>query len=157
VRVAYALLSSFAVCVLAAGLEGVCAGRNVKPLFAALKFPRYSAPLWIWYIVGIGYYGTFFFILYRLFRLNAESTLRTATVYLVLFMMMANALWNYLFFRSRKFFLAFVAGSAAPIFDAALFICLLGLDGVAAWALVPYLLYRVYAVWWGYGLWRLNT
>ena len=34
--------------------------------------------------------------------------------------------------------------------------CLLRLDARAAFALVPYLLYRVYAVWWGYALWRAN-
>ena len=29
-------------------------------------------------------------------------------------------------------------------------------DRVAAWALTAYLIYRVYSVWWAYGLWRLN-
>ena len=44
----------------------------------------------------------------------------------------------------------------APIVDVVLFICVVQLDRMAAWSLVPYLLYRVYAVWWGYGLWKLN-
>ena len=78
------------------------------------------------------------------------------TLGLVLFMMIANALWNYVFFRARKLFIAFVAGSAAPIFDTALLISLLGLDRLAAWSLVPYLLYRIYAVYWGYALWKMN-
>jgi len=33
--------------------------------------------------------------------------------------------------------------------DLALLICLIQLDKVAAWALVPYLLYRLYSLWWG--------
>jgi len=40
--------------------------------------------------------------------------------------------------------------------DVALFVCLIQLNRIAAWALVPYLLYRVYAVWWGFALWKLN-
>jgi tryptophan-rich sensory protein len=50
----------------------------------------------------------------------------------------------------------FVTASAAPIFDASLLICLALLDKVAAWSLIPYLLYRVYAVYWGYALWKMN-
>ncbi len=152
----HALFISIGVCMLAAGLEGLCAGNNVKSYFASIRSPSYAPPLWVWYIIGIGYYATFFFILYRILSLNSDSILKPTILSLVGFMMTANALWNYVFFRARKLFLAFVAGSAAPVFDAALLICLVGLDRVAAWSLVPYLLYRVYAVYWGYALWKLN-
>jgi tryptophan-rich sensory protein len=152
----YALLISIGVCVLTAALEGACAGKNVKSYFATLRSPSYAAPLWVWYIIGVGYYATFFFILFRILKLHTDSRLQLVTLSLVLFMMMANALWNYVFFRARKLFLAFVTGSAAPVFDAALLICLVGLDSVAAWSLVPYLLYRLYAVYWGYALWKEN-
>ena len=152
----YALFISLGVCVLTAALEGLCAGKNVKAYFATLRSPSYALPLWAWYIIGLGYYATFFFVLYRILNLTTDSILRPAAVSLVVFMMVANALWNYVFFRARKLFIAFVTGSAAPIFDAALFICVVGLDRVAAWSLVPYLLYRVYAVYWGYALWTLN-
>jgi tryptophan-rich sensory protein len=152
----YALLISIGICVLAAALEGACAGNNVKSYFAELRTPSYAAPLWVWYIIGIGYYATFFFILYSILKLHTDSILKPVTLALVLFMMIANALWNYVFFRARKLFLAFLTGSAAPLFDAALLICLVALDRVAAWSLVPYLLYRVYAVYWGYALWKLN-
>jgi tryptophan-rich sensory protein len=150
------VIISLVVCGLAAALEGLCAGKNVKSFFASLRFPRYSAPLWAWYIIGIVYYATFFFILYRILSLNTDSILKPATLSLIVFMMAANALWNYVFFRARKLFPAFIAGSIAPVFDLTLFICLVGLDRMAAWSLVPYLLYRIYAVYWGYALWKLN-
>jgi tryptophan-rich sensory protein len=127
-------------------LEGACAGKNVKAYFAKLRWPRYSAPLWFWYIIGGAYYVSFFVVLHRLFRLESSS-LRTATLILILFMMVANALWNFLFFRAQNLFASFISGSLAPIFDLALFICLINLDKTAAIALVPYLLYRIYAVW----------
>jgi benzodiazapine receptor len=152
----YALFISIGVCVLAAALEGACAGNNVKAYFARLRSPAYAPPFFVWIIIGIGYYLTFFFVLYRLLKLNTDSILKPATLGLVWFMMTANALWNYVFFRAQKLFVAFVTGSAAPLFDAALFICLFRLDRMAAWSLVPYLLYRVYAVYWGYALWKLN-
>ena len=151
----YATLISIGICFLTAALEGLCAGKNVKAYFARLKWPRYAAPLWFWYIIGSLYYVSFVIVLYRLLRLESSS-LRSATLTLIIFMMVANALWNYLFFRAQNLFASFVSGSLAPVFDLALFICLVNLDKTATIALVPYLLYRLYAVWWGYQLWTNN-
>jgi|ERR1041384_4779740 tryptophan-rich sensory protein len=152
----HALLVSLSICFVAAAFEGLCAGKGVRSYFAQLRFPRYSAPLWVWYGIGGVYYAVFFFIIFELLRIDKQSRLRTGTLALIIFMMVANALWNYLFFRAKKLFASFVSGSLAPITDLALFICLIKLDTTAAWALVPYLIYRIYAVWWGYGLWKMN-
>ena len=83
--------------------------------------------------------------------------LKPAVLALALFMMVVNALWNYVFFRAQNLFLWFIGASLFPILDIALFICLIQLDKVIAWSLIPYLLYRIYALWWGYGLWKLNS
>ena len=151
-----AILISLGVCVVAATLEGVCAGKNVKPFFAELRFPPYSAPLWVWSVIGALYYVTFCFVTYRLLRLGGDSALRYVALALVLFMMVANSLTNYVFFRARDLYLGYIIGNVFPVMGAALFVCLTRLDRIAAWSLVPYLLYRVYAVWWGYNLWKLN-
>lgn len=151
----YALLVSCLVCALVAALEGACAGRNVKAFFSTLKFPRYSAPLWVWSIIGGVYYLIFGFVIYRLLRLDG-SMLRRAALALVLIMMVVNALTNYIIFRARNLRLSFIVGSLFPVMDLTLLLCLIELDTLAAWSLVPYLIYRVYAVWWGYTLWKLN-
>jgi hypothetical protein len=59
-------------------------------------------------------------------------------------------------FRAQNLRLSFIIGLLIPIMDVALFVCLVQLDRFAAWALVSYLLYRIYAVWWGFALWKLN-
>ena len=152
----HAVVISLLLCALAAALEGLCAGRNVKSFFATLRFPPYSAPLWIWSVIGGVYYIIFGFVLFRLLKLTADSTLRYAAITLVLFMMAANALTNYIIFRARNLGLSFIIGLLFPVMDIALFVCLIQLNGIAAWALVPYMLYRIYAVWWGFALWKLN-
>ena len=156
VSASYAVLVSLGVCAIAAALEGVCAGRNVKSFFATLRFPPFSAPLWVWSIIGGLYYVIFFFVIYRLLELDSDSALRDAALTLILFMMIVNALTNYIIFRARNLRLSFIVGAMFPIMDVALFIFLIQLDKAAAWVLVPYLLYRIYALWWGYGLWKLN-
>lgn len=140
---------------MAAALEGVCAGRNVKSFFSTLRFPSYSAPLWVWSIIGGLYYVIFWFVSYRLLRLDS-SVIRSVALALVLFMMIVNALTNYIIFRARNLRLSFAVGCVFPLMDLALLFCLVQVDTIAAWALVPYLIYRVYAVWWGYGVWDLN-
>lgn len=152
----YAFLISIGICALAAALEGACAGRNVKAFFATLKFPPYSAPLWIWSIIGGVYYIIFCFVLYRLFRFTTYSPLWFATIALMLFMMTVNGLSNYVIFRAKNLWISYMIGNVFPIMDTALLLCLIQLDTVAAWSLVPYLIYRIYAVWWGYALWKSN-
>ena len=151
-----ALLISLAICVIAAVLEGLCSGKGVKEYFAKLKFPRYSAPLWVWYIVGGVYYLVFFFVIYRVLRQNIDDFLTQVTLVFILVMMVLNALWNYVFFRAQNLFVSFVVASLAPLFDIILLLLLLKLDATSAWALIPYLIYRVYGVWWGYGFWKAN-
>jgi tryptophan-rich sensory protein len=153
--VGYALLLSCGLCAIAAALEGVCAGRNVKSFFSSRKFPSYSAPLWVWSIIGGLYYVIFGFVTYRLLRLD-NSVIRSAALGLVLFMMIVNALTNYIIFRARNLQLSFAIGCVFPFMDIALLFCLTQIDTIAAWALLPYLIYRVYAVWWGYRVWTLN-
>jgi tryptophan-rich sensory protein len=152
----YAVLTSFVVCAAAAGLEGVCAGTGVKSFFARMKSPAYSPPLWVWYIIGGLYYLTFFIVLFRVLTLGNRSFLINITLTLVTALMVANALWNYLFFRVQKLFASVVLTFLAPVMDGALLVCLTQLDGVAAWSMIPYLLYRLYSLWWAYGLWKLN-
>jgi translocator protein len=153
---AYAILVSVGVCGIAAALEGACAGHNVKSYFAKLKSPPYSPPLWVWYIVGGLYYGTFFFVVYRVLTGGNNSSLANTTIAAVLAMMLANALWNYLFFRAQKLFVSVLVTFLAPVMDLVLLMCLIRLDPVAAWILIPYLMYRVYSLWWAYGLWKMN-
>jgi tryptophan-rich sensory protein len=153
----YATLISIGICIAAAAVEGMCAGRNVRPFFATLRFPSYSAPLWVWSIIGALYYVIFCLVFYRLLRLDSGSALWYLALALILFMMIVNALTNYVIFRARNLRLSFIIGNIFPVLDLTLFICLIRLDKFAAWSLIPYLLYRIYALWWGYSVWKINS
>ena len=152
----YAILISLLICGMAAALEGACAGRNVKAFFSTLTFPRYSAPLWVWSIIGGVYYLIFGFVLYRLFRIDTGSVLKPAALNLIIFMMIVNGSSNYVIFRAKNLGLSCMIGNVFPIMDVTLLILVAQLDKLAAWSLAPYLIYRVYAVWWGYALWKSN-
>lgn len=96
-----------AICVAAALIEGLCAGRQVRPFFKQVRLPRYSAPLWLWSLIGAAYYFVFGFVLYRLLSHVPASGLTRATLALIGAMMLGNALSNLVIFRARN------CGSAA--------------------------------------------
>lgn len=144
---------SVAICIGAAVLEAVCAGTNVKAVLTGFRQPRFSAPLWVWSIIGALYYVIFGFVIYRLWR--AEPGVSPALI-LIVAMMTANSLSNYVIFRARNLRANFVIGAMFPIPDVLLFAILLRIDSTAAVALVPYLVYRAYGVWWCYALWKAN-
>lgn len=151
-----AILTALGICTIAVTLEGLAAGKDVKSYFAKLRRPAYSPPLWVWYIIGVLYYAICFFILYRLLRHSGDAVLKQVALTLIVVLMAANVLWNYVFFRARNLRLSFAANVPYLGLAVGLSTCLAQIDQAAAWSLAPYLIYQGYALWWGYSLWKIN-
>jgi tryptophan-rich sensory protein len=151
-----ALIVSFLICFAAAALESVLAGGGVKQRFAELRQPPLSPSLAIWVVVGLLYYAMCFALMYRLLAGDFLSALARTAFALVVILMLANAAWNYVFFRRKNMrgsFLFFVGYGTLAVALAAV---LLSIDGLAASLVLLYLCYLVYAAWWAYRLWQLN-
>jgi tryptophan-rich sensory protein len=71
--------------------------------------------------------------------------------------MIANAVWNYLFFRRKTVAASAKAFLPYGLLALVLFISLLGVDRIASWAFLLYLAYLPYAAWWLFALRRANT
>ena len=74
--VTYSILVSLAVCATAAGLEALFAGKNVRPFLTKLRTPPFSPSLFVWGLIGVGYYAICFTLLYRLFSQEQHSPIR---------------------------------------------------------------------------------
>ena len=127
-----AILISIAICILSAVLEGAMAGGNVKQYFATLKQPRYAISLKGWFAIGGIYYIVCGVALYRMLRYDGDGTLRNVAFVLLVLMMTANAVWNYVFFRRRNLFVSLVAFGPYVIVTLALIITLSRFDQIAA-------------------------
>ena len=150
------LLYSLSICGLGALLEGLFAGKGIKQRLNTLRLPSYAVPFWGWMVIGGLYYVICFSILYRLFLLPPAFA-RSAAFVLIGAIMFINALWNYFFFRARNLFHAYLLGLPYAGIAVVLFVLLLlELDRIAAWFLLPYLLYLFYGNFWGYRIWKLN-
>ena len=147
-------LVALAICVAAAGIEGLCAGRDPMAQLRATKQPAWSPPNWVWVLIGIYWYGICFTALARLVPLWPVSQ---APVLLLCAMMLANASANILQFRMKRLDLAF-------FFLFPYSILLLGpflwtacpLDRLTCGLFGAYALYQIYAVAWAYQLWKMN-
>ena len=149
-------LVSAAICAGAAALEGVAAGRDVRARFAELQLPRFSPPLAMWIAIGLGYYVVCFVVLQRLLSLDSASTQRTVALGLLIAAMLINAAWGWLFFRLKNMRASYLTYLPYGIIILALATLLLRIDPGSALVLLPYLVYLIYAAWWGRALWRLN-
>jgi translocator protein len=151
-----AVLITLAICVVSAILEGLMAGGNVKQYFARLQQPRYAVSLKAWYAIGALYYVVCGVVLYRMLRHPENTDIRIIAFALIVAMMSANAVWNYIFFRARNLFISFLAFGPYIVVTLSLIFALSRFDQIAASLICLYLLYLVYAITWSYRLWNLN-
>jgi tryptophan-rich sensory protein len=148
--------TSVTLCAVTATLEGMCAGGQVRAFFKTLRFPRYAVPLWVWSIIGVGYYVVFGFIVFRLLSTAAPSAFTAPALTLIVIMMVGNALANLVIFRARDLRFSYRIGWIFAALDVVLVAAVIRVDFVAAAPLAPYLLYRVYALWWARAILILN-
>ena len=140
------------ICIAVAGLEGLVAGRGVRHRLSTLRMPRYSPPFPAWIVIGVVYYAICFIVLRHLLG-NGW----TVSLILLVLIMLANALWSVLFFRWRDLRASFIAFIPYAGLVAALVVSLASTYPLGAALFACYCAYLLYAAWWGYRLWRLNT
>ena len=150
-------VATLSICVVAALLEGVCAGTGVKAYMRNLKWPAYSPPLWAWYVIAASYYAIVFICAYRVLHHPSITPFRNAALALLLSTVVLNAIWNLLFFRAKNLAAAFALSLCYSVIVVACWYCLIRFDRFAAAAIGLYGAYLIYANVWGYRVWRLNS
>ena len=151
-----AVVTTLFICGVSAVLEGVMAGGNVREYYARLRQPRYAVSLPAWYVIGALYYVICAVVLYRLLRHPEETDIGTLALVLIVMLMAANAIWNFIFFRARNLRWSFLSFGPYIVITIALIITLSRLDQIATGLVFVYLLYLMYALAWSYRLWSLN-
>jgi tryptophan-rich sensory protein len=86
-----------AFCVFGVLVEGLCAGKSTGAVMKSLRQPRWALPMTAWYVLGFAYYAVCFTTVYRLGVVGG----RVALLIVIGLLMLANAMWNALFFRMR--------------------------------------------------------
>ena len=132
-------------------------GTEIRPRFAELRLPKGAPPLWAWAIIGGAYYVLFFFLLRSILSRPFTSFWTSVTLTLTAALLIANASWNWVFFRKKDLRLSFVFFVPYLLLALTLAVILRHIrNPLSGWyALYP--AYLVYATYWGYRVWRLNS
>lgn len=149
--------SALFICIAAAALEGASAGTGVRQRLAALRMPPYSPPFAAWLLIGAVYYSISFIVLRHLLAATPRTLSVLVALALLIVVLLANALWSVLFFRRRDLRASFIAFIPYAVVVAALVVSLSRIYLLGAVLFICYCLYLLYAAWWGYRLWLLNT
>jgi tryptophan-rich sensory protein len=146
-------LVALGICVVAAGVETLCAGSDPLAKLQATKQPSWSLPSSVWVVIGIAWYVICFVGLVKVLPLWPGAKW---PLILLVALMLANAAANIFQFRMQRLDLAF--------FYLFPYWALLGAflwevheRDWPTWVLfAAYAVYQIYAAFWAYALWRLN-
>jgi len=148
-------LIALALCAVGVGLEGIATGSGVKQRFAALRLPAWAPRLGLWIAIGGAYYVVCFMVLSSVLTLPSSAS-RTTALTLMLSIMLINAVWNWLFFRSRDLWRSFLVGAVYSMLAVLLWLLLWRIEVRAMRWLTLYVVYLPYANAFGYVVWRAN-
>ena len=152
-----ATLLGVIICAAAAVLEAALAGRGARQRLTQLRMPPYSPPFALWLVIGFLFYAMCFVILRHVLSTALVSPSEIFALVLTVVLLLANAFWSVLFFRWRDLRASFIAFVPYAVLVAALVILLASSYPLGAILLSFYCIYLIYALRWGYLLWRLNA
>ena len=135
----------------------IMSGTGIKSRFAELRLPRGAPPLWAWSIIGGTYYVLFFFLLRSILARPSISFWTSVTLTLTAALLIANASWNWVFFRKKDLWLSFVLFVPYLLLALTLAGVLRHIRNPLSGWYALYTAYLAYATWWGYRVWRLNS
>ncbi len=114
--------------------------------------PPYSPPFPAWIAIGVVYYTICFVVLRHLL-----AGAFTVALLLLVLVLLVNALWSILFFRWHDLRASFIAFVPYAVLVGALVLSLSRSYPLGAVLFMCYGAYLLYATWWGYRLWLLNS
>jgi len=156
IRQALGLGLSAAICFAAAGVGSLFTRPAIEGWYAALQKPSWTPPNWVfgpvWTVLYLAMATAAWLVWRRAGFAGARLPLTLFALQLVL-----NLAWTGVFFGLRMPGAAFAEIVLLWLFILATTAAFWPLTHVAAWLMVPYLVWVTYAATLNYGIWRLNA
>jgi len=148
------LMICVAACAAAGWIGSLWTMPNLRPWYASLAKPSWTPPEWL--------FGPVWSTLYLMMAVAAwlvwkQAGLASVQLRLFAFQLILNALWSGIFFKLRLLGPAFFEIAVLWLSILATCISFYRILPVAAWLLVPYLIWVTYASGLNFSIWRLNS
>jgi translocator protein len=149
------LMPFIVVCFAAASVGSFITNTSVNTWYAQLRKPDWTPPNWIFGPVWTTQYVLMAVSAWLVWRTTEWSVAKSA---LILFgiQVALNTLWTLLFFGLREVRLAFVEIMLLWMMVVATVVSFLPLSRLAAWLLLPYLLWIGFASYLNFRIWQIN-
>jgi tryptophan-rich sensory protein len=149
------LVPFIVICFAAAGIGSFVTNTSVNTWYAQLRKPDWTPPNWIFGPVWTTLYVLMAVSAWLVWRSTEWSVTRSA---LALFgiQLALNTLWSLIFFGLREVRLAFVEIMLLWMMVVATVVSFLPLSRLAAWLLLPYLLWVGFASYLNFRIWQIN-
>ena len=156
IRQVLGLALSVAICFAAAGVGSLFTRAAIEGWYAALQKPSWTPPSWVfgpvWTVLYLAMATAAWLVWRRAGFAGARLPLTLFALQLVL-----NLVWTGVFFGLQMPGAAFAEIGLLWLFILVTAIAFWPISRVAAWLMVPYLVWVAYAATLNYGIWRLNA
>ena len=151
-----ALLISIGSILVIAILGNIFIGDALTSWYLSLTKPWFLVPLWFFIVIGIIYYIMGGTLLYRAQIYINDTKSKSNSILLIYTMLVANEIWNYIFFGLRNLFLGFIGLIAFFLIAVILSYTLRKNDKISFYIILPYLFWLIYDLIWTYALFIIN-
>ncbi|WP_142414699.1 TspO/MBR family protein [Hathewaya massiliensis] len=131
--------------------------KNSMQFYKELKKPIFSPPSFVFPIVWTILYFLMGVALYKILKLKSEGKNVNKALVLFFIQLFLNFLWPIIFFRKRLIFIAFLELILLIIFILFTIIEFYKKDKKAAYLLIPYILWCIFAAVLNFYIWFLNA
>jgi tryptophan-rich sensory protein len=128
---------------------------NLQPWYASLEKPAFNPPNWVFAPVWTSLYLLMAFAFWRILRLPASQTRRTASTLFVVLLVLSAA-WSWMFFGAHSPALGFVNIVPQLAITVATFLFFRRIDQLAAACLLPLAAWVSFATVLNFWIWHLN-
>ena len=150
------LLISVLGCQAAGLIGGLFTRSSVETWYKTIQKPAFTPPNWIFGPVWILLYLLMGISLYLIWNSNIQSNYRNPAIILFLIQLTLNILWSFLFFYLKNPFAGFIEILILLIFIILTAWKFLGINKIASFLMIPYILWVGFAAILTFSIWTLN-
>lgn len=146
----------FLLSVTAAAVLGVLSAGDIGGLYGTLRKPPYSPPSWVFGVAWTILYLLMAVSTYRISRRSTGEDEKRFAYVLFGVQLFLNVLWMFAFFRMKAYYPAVLVMAALLVISAWMALSFYRMDTGAAYLLIPYLLWLLFAAYLNISIAALN-
>jgi len=150
------LIFSIAISQLAGVIGSLTTSPSIPTWYTSLIKPSYTPPGWVFTVVWLTLYTIMGISLYMIWVSEGNDNKRKMAIKFYFFHLALNSAWSLAFFGLKNLSFAFILITLLLVAIICLIKLFWNIERKAAYLLIPYLLWVVFAAFLNFNIWQLN-